>query len=402
MNIAVDTTSFGHDEVRRKCLVNSTSLFTADLLDGFAALGKAGCFTLIVNESHEEFFRQRFPQYRLLVLKWLPLSLLRTVSGGTIAGTKYIKKLSIYRRAAEKAGFDLLWFPFTVSYSVVKTNITSVFTVHDLFRFHELNETYGFDFIADDRNCITAISSCTKKDIQQSLRYKKEITVIPNSVRCDVSDSREIPEVKGKFILDINAYIEKKNPMTLLKAFFLIADRTECSLVFCGGYKDETLFRTMQEYIREQDLEKRVHLLFRIPSEQKNWLLKNATLFVTPSLYEGFGRTPVEAALCKVPVISTKETSLYEATMGLASYVEHPRDENELASLMLQKLETPESAERLAFISQTLEKEYAPETCAQKYMELFMDILNGTSGTTWGGVLTSPHQSHHHCLPAAA
>lgn len=400
MHIAIDTTSFGHDEVRRGNLVNSTSIFTADLLDGFAAIGKAGCFTLIVNDDHEEFFTRRFPQYQLLALKWFPLSLLRAITGGKIAGTKYIKKLGIYRRKVEKAMFDLIWFPYSVSYSIARTSIPSVFTIHDLFRFHELHEIDGFDYIADGRNYITTISSCTKKDIQQSLRYKKEITVIPNSVRCDISASREIPGINGRFVLDINAYIAKKNPMTLLKAFSLIAGRTECSLVFCGGYKDETLFRTMQEFIREKGLEKRVRLLFRIPSDQKNWLLKNASLFVTPSLYEGFGRTPVEAAICKVPVISTKETSLHEATMGLASYVEDPRDEHELASLMLQKLESPESAERLALISKTLKEAYAAETCAQKYLELFMDILNANPDKR-GGVI-NPYQNHRHCLPAAA
>ena len=400
MHIAIDTTSFGHDEVRRGNIVNSTSIFTADLLDGFVTLGKANCFTLIVNDGHEEFFARRFPQYRLLALKWSPLSLLRILSGGKFAGTKYIKKLGIYRRKVEKAGFDLLWFPYSVSYSIVKTSIPSVFTIHDLFRFHELHETSGFGYIADSRNYITTISSYTKEDIQQSLHYKKEITVIPNSVRCDISASREIPGINGNFILDINAYIEKKNPMTLLKAFSLIADKTECDLVFCGGYKDEMLFRTMQEFIREKDLEERVRLLFRIPSDQKNWLLKKASLFVTSSLYEGFGRTPVEAAICKIPVISTKETSLYEATMGLANYVEEPRNEHELASLMLQKLKNPESAERLAFISKTLEEAYAAETCAQKYLELFMDILN-VNPDKRGGVI-DPYQHHRHCLPVAA
>ena len=71
-------------------------------------------------------------------------------------------------------------------------------------------------------------------------------------------------------------------------------------------------------------------MLFRVTDEERNWLLTNAALFVTPSLFEGFGRTPVEAAICRIPVISTKETSLFEATQGLCSYVENPTDEKEL------------------------------------------------------------------------
>lgn len=380
MNIAVDATSFGHDEVKRKSLVNSTSIFTADLLDGFAALGKESLFTLIVNEGHEAFFRERFPQYKLLALKWLPLSLLRRLSGEKFAGTKYIKKLGIYKKKVEKAGFDLLWFPFTVSYSVAETAIPSVFTIHDMFRFHTLNETAHFDFIRNEKNSIAAISACTKNDIKKSLDYEKEIPVIPNSVQLDISQTEKVGCLDGKqFVLDINAYIEKKNPMTLLRAFSLIADKTSCHLVFCGGYRDETVFSQMNRFIAAEQLEDRVHCLFRIPLEKRNWLLKHAALFVTPSLYEGFGRTPVEAMLCRVPVISTKETSLLEATMGLCSYVENPKDEKELAEVMLKNLLQPAGTDELRAIAETVKSEYSAEKCAKKYLELFMNALGGNS-----------------------
>ena len=47
MNIAIDTTSFGYDEVKNKNLVNSTSIFTADLLDAFVQLGQSDkCVTV--------------------------------------------------------------------------------------------------------------------------------------------------------------------------------------------------------------------------------------------------------------------------------------------------------------------------------------------------------------------
>ena len=48
MNIAIDTTSFGHDEVKNKNLVNSTSIFTADLLDAFVQLGQSDKFVTVI------------------------------------------------------------------------------------------------------------------------------------------------------------------------------------------------------------------------------------------------------------------------------------------------------------------------------------------------------------------
>ena len=82
MNIGVDVTSFGNEEIINKTLSLSTSIFTADLLDGFAALGKAGHFTLIAGEAHESFFRERFPQYRTVPVKSPPFSILAELSGG--------------------------------------------------------------------------------------------------------------------------------------------------------------------------------------------------------------------------------------------------------------------------------------------------------------------------------
>lgn len=375
MNIAIDTTSFGHDEVKNKNLVNSTSIFTADLLDGFVQLGLAENFTLIVSENHEEFFTERFPQFKRVVLKWLPLSLVYKFSKGKIKGSKYIKKFGIYRKIVEKQNFDLIWFPYTVSNSFVPTKIKSICTIHDMFRYHELGEKKYFNEISNEKNQIVTISNYTKNDIIQSLDYKKDIPVIPNSVQFDINEDEKIEELCGKnFILDINAFIAKKNPITLLKAFNLIKEKTDYDLVFCGGYKDEAIFNEMVLFIEQNNLKYRVKLFIRIPTTNRNWLLKNAKLFVTPSLYEGFGRTPVEAAMCRVSVISTKETSLFDATMGLVNYVENAKDENELADLILEKITNPDSIDKLSEIAYKLKSEYTPKNCAEKYWDIFNKV----------------------------
>ena len=125
-------------------------------------------------------------------------------------------------------------------------------------------------------------------------------------------------------------------------------------------------------FIEQNNLKNRVKLFIRIPTANRNWLLKNAKLFVTPSLYEGFGRTPVEAAMCRVSVISTKETSLFDATMGLVNYVENAKDENELADLILEKITNPDSNDKLSEIAYKLKSEYTPKNCAEKYWDIFM------------------------------
>lgn len=372
MNIAIDTTFFGHTEIKNKNLVNSVSIFTADLLEGVRELGFANNFTLVVTESHFSFFKEKFPDFKILTLKFTPLSIINKLTKGKINGTKYIKKLGIYKNVVENQKFDLIWFPYTVSSTFVPTKIKSICTIHDLFRYKVLGEHKNFEFIKNPKNSIITISDYTSRDIKNTLSYEKEIKVIPNSIKIDFCETEEIKSLKPKkFLLNINAYIAKKNPLTLLKAFALIKDKIDFDLVFCGGYKDDTVLKTLEEFTKENKIESRVHFFYQISNMKKNWLLKNANLFITPSLFEGFGRTPVEAAICKIPVISTKETSLFEATMGLCNYVENPMDENELATLILTKIKNPDSIEKLTKISEVLQEHYKPTICAKKYLDIF-------------------------------
>lgn len=373
--ILVDTTFFAHTEAKNKKLTYSTSIFTADLLDAFAALGMSDKFCLIVNFNHLDFFKERFPSYKIISAHWWPVTLLYKLTKGRKTANRLIKKSGAFRRIAEKSGADALWFPYSMNETFVKTKLKTFATVHDIFRIHHgtKKEAEIFTrFINDESVSLITISNYTKNDIIKTTGCTKNIPVIPNSIKFDISSQTKIPELtEKKYILDLNAYVSKKNPMTLLKAYCMIKDRTDLELVFCGGYKEESIWNEMHQYIETNSLSTRVKMLFRVTDEERNWLLTNAALFVTPSLFEGFGRTPVEAAICRIPVISTKETSLFEATQGLCSYVENPTDEKELAALLLEKIKTPDSAEKLTQISEKLSETYKAENCAGKYAQIF-------------------------------
>ena len=377
--ILIDTTFFAHTEAKNKKLTYSTSIFTADLLDAFAALGMSDKFCLIVNFNHLDFFKERFPSYKIISAHWWPVTLLYKLTKGRKTANRLIKKSGAFRKIAEKSGADALWFPYSMNETFVKTKLKTFATVHDIFRIHHgtKKEAEIFTrFLNNESVFLITISNYTKNDIIKTTSCKKNIPVIPNSIDFDISSQTKIPELtEKKYILDLNAYVSKKNPMTLLKAYNIIKDRTHLELVFCGGYREDSLWNEMHQYINENKLSRKVKMLFRVTDEERNWLLVNAALFVTPSLFEGFGRTPVEAAICRIPVISTKETSLFEATQGLCSYVENPADEKELASLLLKKINSPDSSEKLVQISEQLSETYKAENCAEKYVQVFMQTL---------------------------
>lgn len=129
------------------------------------------------------------------------------------------------------------------------------------------------------------------------------------------------------------------------------------------------------EYINENRLKERVKILSFITDEERNTLFHNADLFVTTSLQEGFGRTPVEAAMCNVPVISTKETSLPEATMNKVFYYENPMDDEELANKIIYVMQNRPSKEKLEEISNKFQNEYSEQNISKQFSKLIDEVL---------------------------
>ena len=89
---------------------------------------------------------------------------------------------------------------------------------------------------------------------------------------------------------------------------------------------------------------------------------------------EGFGLTPVEAAICKIPVLTTKEASLYEATRGLVHYYDKPKDYLELADKISSIIEKTDSVDELESISKKLKEAYSIDNSAKGYWKIFRGI----------------------------
>lgn len=136
-------------------------------------------------------------------------------------------------------------------------------------------------------------------------------------------------------------------------------------------------YKNIIQYIERNNLKDRVEVLSYISDEDRNALFYNAELFVTTSYMEGFGRTPVEAAICRIPVISTKETSLLEATMNKVYYYENATDSDELADKIIEVLENKISTEELENIAKKMEEAYSKTKIASEYLSLIDNIVKG-------------------------
>jgi len=75
-------------------------------------------------------------------------------------------------------------------------------------------------------------------------------------------------------------------------------------------------------------------------------LYSGASLFVYPSLYEGFGLPPLEAMACGAPVAVSRTSSLPEV-VGEAGVTFDPEKEEDMFQTLLFVLEKPELAEEM-------------------------------------------------------
>jgi glycosyltransferase involved in cell wall biosynthesis len=91
--------------------------------------------------------------------------------------------------------------------------------------------------------------------------------------------------------------------------------------------------------VTEAGIAERVHFTGWVDEADKPALYSLASLFVFPSLYEGYGLPVAEAAACGTPVLTSNRSSLPEAAPG--AMLVDPEDVDALAAAMAQALQAP-------------------------------------------------------------
>ena len=134
-----------------------------------------------------------------------------------------------------------------------------------------------------------------------------------------------------KFVLSVGDVTWNKNLPRLLKAI----EQSAIPLVMVGKTLVEKNYdktnpwnKDLVEVQKLIQTNKKIITLGFIPTEDLITLYNAATVFIMPSLYEGFGLPVLEAMQSGCPVITTKEGSLPEIAGDAAVYVDAYDSEN--------------------------------------------------------------------------
>ena len=150
---------------------------------------------------------------------------------------------------------------------------------------------------------VIGISKDLSKDLQKLSKTKVE-TIYNPSFDKSILKFKKIKKSKRlfnkKIILSVARFEKQKNHLMLLKAFKLASQKINAHLILIGY---GSLHEQIKEFIKKENLSDRVSIVEK-PSNIFGYY-KIADLFVLTSYYEGFGNVLVEAAINKIPIIST-------------------------------------------------------------------------------------------------
>lgn len=347
---------------------SGVGLFCADILNGIKDKDKND-IALIIDKRQKSAAEKLFKDYKVYEFNYISKGRLR----------KYLQKIETVRfsRFLRENGIRCLWYPHATPYNYQYVKVPIISTVHDLITVHDNPQNskwrIGFKKILEDSSMIITDSEYVKKDILHTFPDTKKITV--NVISCPVTvnleGSKAVSELEGKkYILDINAYQNRKNAITLMKAYADSGLSSRCELVFCGGYNEDNYLELLMKKVSEFGIDRSTHFYLAIPIAQRDWLLKNASMLVSPSMSEGFGKTPVEAAMCCIPVITSTADSLVEVTLGKVKYYSDPENVKMLSQLLIEVFENPPERETLQIIAEELKEQYNPVRIANEYLKI--------------------------------
>jgi glycosyltransferase involved in cell wall biosynthesis len=146
-------------------------------------------------------------------------------------------------------------------------------------------------------------------------------------------------DTPGRFLLYVGNYYPYKNVRLLIEALALVSKtRPDAKLVLAGKldeFKDGLL-----SIARTLAVSDRVVMPGFVTDGQLTWLYRNASMYVNPSLSEGFGLQGLEAMAQGLPVLSSTASCLPEVYGDAALYFD-PYSADDLAKKITELLERP-------------------------------------------------------------
>ncbi len=383
MNIAIDARAFWWTGIGR---------YIRNIVREFQKNPQGHTFTLLVPEGREQEVASELAD--------LGQSKPRQ-NGGQASGFAYVgvepsyysfKEQTRFLYQLHKLNVDLVHFThFNVPLLYKKPYVV---TIHDITRFifpgqkqqsllSQIAYETVFAHAVRRARSVIAVSNTTAEEIKRlPIHVGGDIATIYEGVDPEfLAPVSAIAKQKARlllgtdkpYLLYVGVWMSHKNLMRLLDAFQMIShEYPDLKLVITG--KPVPAYSNVIQYIREQNLESRVVFPGFVPQPLLSAIYSLARALVFPSLYEGFGLPPLEAAACGLPVITSLASSIPELLRDAAEYV-NPESTEDIARGIRKVIDDDLYAQLLTVRGIQNAATYRWDTAATAHIRLYENAL---------------------------
>lgn len=274
----------------------------------------------------------------------------------------------------------------------------SIVTIHDLTLsffpgkkmtsfIHRAGYHLAIDSAVKKAKKVITVSKNTKKDLQRLLKTPEEkVHVIYEGVDPAFRQTDKITEIDQlrekfhfdkPFLLYTGVWRSHKNLTNLIKAFHIL--KTEYNfdgyLVITGRHDSVYAPAIMKETFT-LELENDIIFTGMVNEEKLIALYNGAQAYVFPSLYEGFGLSPLEAMQCGTPVAASNASCIPEVCGKDNALYFDPKDPRDMAEKIFRILSEKSLRENLIARGLKQVKKYSWTKMAKETHTLYNEILN--------------------------
>jgi len=235
---------------------------------------------------------------------------------------------------------------------------------------------------------VMAVSEATKLDGVTRLGLSADnIEVIPDAVDEHVAQ-RVHPEerertlaryqINDPFLLYAGRIQVHKNVPRLIEAFAVVKAELEnhpkyrnLRLIIIGDELNTT--PAVRHSVQRSGIQQSVRFLGFVPVDTLRVFYDEATAFLFPSLYEGFGLPPLEAMAHGAPVVTSNVSALPE-TVGNAAVLVNPENVFDIARGMRQVLLDEEFREELRERGYKQVQRFSWDVSARRVLEVYRQV----------------------------
>ena len=308
-----------------------------------------------------------------------------------------------FRALVRESGVELLHVPSP--FAPTPCSVPLVSTIHDIAPFlyptalptrMRLRYKRQFRRTVEEANRIITVSRITYSALGVYAGVDQtKARVIHNGVSGrfkPVTDAKALKAARSRHSLPdhyafwVGDLRPEKNLPFLVQAWARLREQTKDvpMLVLAGRKRGE--FRKVQDEVRKHGLESAVMFSGFIPDDDLPSVYSAASVFVFPSLYEGFGLPPLEAMACGTPCVVSNSSSLPEVT-GTAALLFNPTSHEGFVDCMNKVLTQPDLMETLRQAGLRQASLFSWKTAAEETLQVYREAIadrggNGTLSST--------------------